>query len=402
MAERMRRIAVIGSTGSIGQQTLDVIAAHPDKLQLVGIAARSRTDRLAAQLARLAPPLVSVWDEEKARALARTSGRRDILAGPEGLLAVAADPRVDVLVMASSGCEALLPLVRAIQAGKRVALASKELLVMAGELIMRLVQEHGVSLVPIDSEHAALFQCLRGVAREEIARLTVTGSGGPLWERSIAQMASVTREEVLTHPKWHMGPKITVDSATLMNKGLELIEARWLFNVELSRLRVVIHPEAAVHAFVECVDGTWLAQMSPCDMRIPIQYALSFPDRWPQAVQRLDPTRLGCLRFYEPDLERFPCLRLAQQAAQAGGTACVVLNGANDTAVHAYLEGHLAFLEIPRVIAETLDQHTPSAHPTLDEIIAVDEWSRKTAQELLPPPVPHGGSSVHRSWTPWR
>jgi len=219
--------------------------------------------------------------------------------------------------------------------------------------------------------------------RQEIARLTVTGSGGPLWGWSAAQMAAVTREEVLAHPKWRMGPKITVDSATLMNKGLELIEAQWLFDVELSRLRVVIHPEAVVHAFVEFIDGTWLAQMSPCDMRIPIQYALSFPERWPQDVQRLDPTQLGTLRFYEPDLERFPCLQLAQQAAQLGGTACVVLNGANDTAVQAYLEGHIPFAEIPHVIAETLGQHTPTAHPTLDEIVSVDTWSRRTAQEVI-------------------
>jgi 1-deoxy-D-xylulose-5-phosphate reductoisomerase len=379
----MRRVAVIGSTGSIGQQTLDVIAAHPDKLQLVGVAARSRTAVLAEQIARWDPPLVSVWDEERAKTLVRISGRRDVRTGPEGLVALATDPRVDVLVVASSGSEALIPLVRAIQAGKRIALASKELLVMAGSLIMRLVQEHGTSLVPIDSEHAALFQCLRGIAREEIARLTVTGSGGPLWERTTNQMASVTRDEVLVHPKWQMGPKITVDSATLMNKGLELIEARWLFDIELSRLRVVIHPEAAVHAFVECIDGTWLAQLSPCDMRIPIQYALSFPERWPQAVQRLDPTRLGSLRFYEPDLERFPCLRLAQQAAQAGGTACVVLNGANDTAVHAYLEGHIPFAEIPHIIAETLGQHTPTVHPTLEEILDVDAWACKTAGELI-------------------
>ena len=386
---QMRRVAVLGSTGSIGRSTLDVIERHPDKLQLVGVAARSRIDALAQQIARFHPPLVCVWDEEKAHQLARETGLQEIVTGPEGLTQLATDPRVDIVVVASSGCDALLPLVRAIQAGKRIALASKELLVMAGELIARLVQEHGTSLIPIDSEHAALFQCLRGVARSDIAGLTLTGSGGPLWERTTLQMASVTREEVLAHPKWQMGPKITVDSATLMNKGLELMEARWLFDVPLERLRVVIHPEAAVHALIELIDGTWLAQMSPCDMHLPIQYALSFPERWPHASAPLELTQLGALRFYEPDLERFPCLRLAQETAQAGGTACVVLNGANDTAVHAYLDGHIPFAEIPRVIAETLGQHTPAAHPTLDEIVAVDAWARRTAQENIPQWSPH-------------
>ena len=379
----MKRVAVLGSTGSIGRSTLDVIERHPERLQLVGVAARSRIDILSRQVATFRPPLVSVWEGEPAAAFARVSGRRDVLTGSEGLLQLSTDPRVDVLVVATTGRDALIPMVRAIQTGKRIALASKELLVMAGELIARLIQEHGTSLVPIDSEHAALFQCLRGVPRSEIAGLTLTGSGGPLWEWTASRMASVTREEVLAHPKWQMGPKITVDSATLMNKGLELMEARWLFDIPLERLHVVIHPEAAVHALVECIDGTWLAQMSPCDMRLPIQYALSFPERWPQLLPRLDLTQLGALKFYEPDLDRFPCLRLAQEAAGAGGTACVVLNGANDTAVHAYLDGQIPFAEIPRVIADTLEMHTPTMHPTLDEIVAVDTWSRRTAQERI-------------------
>src|SRR3989338_8556644 len=236
MAELMRRVAVLGSTGSIGQQTLDVIERHPDKLQLIGVASRSRIDVLARQLSAFHPPLACVWEAEQATELAYIRGRRDLLVGADVLLSLATDPRVDILVVATSGRDALIPLVRAIQAGKRIALASKELLVMAGELIARLVQEHGTSLIPIDSEHAALFQCLRGVPREEIIRLTVTGSGGPLWGHSADQMAMASREEVLTHPKWQMGPKITVDSATLMNKGLELIEARWLFDVPFDRL----------------------------------------------------------------------------------------------------------------------------------------------------------------------
>ena len=379
----MTRVAILGSTGSIGSSTLDVIARYPDRLQLVGMAARSRVDALARQWAAFRPPLVAVWDGAKAQQLA---GAIDVpvLTGVDGLTALATHPEVDLVVVAASGRETLIPLVRAIQAGKRIALASKELLVMAGELLMQLVQEHGTTLIPIDSEHAALFQCLQGVVKSDIVRLTVTGSGGPLWKLDAAAAASATREQVLAHPKWKMGPKITVDSATLMNKGLEVIEARWLFDVPLERINVLIHPEAAIHALIELHDGTCLAQLSPCDMRLPIQYALSFPERWPNALPRLDLTQLAGLRFERPDLERFPCLSLALDAARAGGTACAALNGANDAAVGAFLQGQLPFGEIPRVIADIMEQHTPLGHPTLDEILATDEWARHAAQELIP------------------
>ena len=377
-------MAVIGSTGSVGRSTLDVIAGHPDRLRLVGVAARANVEALSRQVAQFAPPLVAVFDEEGARECARLTGRGDILTGPEGLARLATHPDVDVVVVASTGREALVPLVRAIQAGKRIALASKELLVMAGSLIMRLVREHGTSLVPIDSEHAALLQCLQGVAKAQVSRLIITGSGGPLWAVPVLAWAGLTREQVLAHPKWRMGPKITVDSATLMNKGLEVIEARWLFDLPIERFRVVIHPEAAVHALIELVDGTWLAQMSACDMRLPIQYALSFPERWcAPALPRLSLTELGGLHFHEPSLEQFPCLRLALAAAAAGGTACAALNGANDAAVQAYLDGQLAFTDIPHVIAETLEHHAPLMHPTLDEILSVDAWARATTQERI-------------------
>lgn len=380
----MRRVAVLGSTGSIGRSTLDVIAMNPKHLKLVGLAARSSVDLLTQQLAAFNPPLVAMAEKEKAMELARATGR-EVLEGEEGLTQLATDPTVDVVVVATLGRESLVPLIRAIQAGKRIALASKELLVMAGERIMSLVREHGTSLVPIDSEHAGIFQCLHGVHPSQVARLTVTGSGGPLWDRSTSQLSTVTREEVLSHPKWSMGAKITVDSATLMNKGLELIEARWLFDMPLERLHVVIHPEAVIHALVELVDGTWLAQMSPCDMRLPIQYALSYPERWGSTLPRLEPTKLSGLHFMEPDLARFPCLRLAMEAARIGGSACVVLNGANDTAVQMYLEGDLAFVDIPRIIADTIEQHVPIPHPTLDEIVTVDAWARQRAQELIHP-----------------
>ncbi len=380
MAER-RRVAVLGSTGSVGRSTLDVIARHPDRLQLVGVAARSRVEVLAQQVAVFHPPLVAVWDEDKAAELSALSGHQKIVAGLEGLIRLATHPDVDIVMVATSGRDALIPLVRAIQAGKRIALASKELLVMAGELIMRLVREHGTSLVPVDSEHAGLFQCLQGIPHEQIARLIITGSGGPLWNRTQAEIGAATRSQVLAHPKWHMGPKITVDSATLMNKGLEVIEARWLFDAPLKQIRIVIHPEAVVHALVETRDGAMLAQLSACDMRVPIQYALSFPERWDSPVPPVSLTQLSGLRFFEPDLEAFPCLRLALEAAASGGTACAALNGANDVAVQAYLEGHLGFTDIPRVIGQTLERHAPLAHPTLDDVLAIDEWARQAAYE---------------------
>ena len=379
----MKRVAIIGSTGSIGTSTLDVIARHPAQLRIIGLAARQNIDVLAQQIACVDPTLVSVWEDAKADALSRRLDGRRVRSGPDGLLELATHPDVDVVVIASSGRDALVPLIRAIEAGKRIALASKELLVMAGPLLMRLARERQTTLVPIDSEHAALFQCLQGVPPAHVARLTITGSGGPLWPLAPEARACATREQVLAHPKWHMGPKITVDSSTLMNKGLEVIEAQWLFGLPLERFRVVIHPEAAVHALVELIDGTCLAQLSPCDMRLPIQYALSYPDRWERPAPALSLTQLGSLHSFEPDLEEFPCLRLALEAAAAGGTACVVLNGANDVAVAAYLEGELPFGEIPRVIADTLAPHAAIAQPSLEEILAADRWARHTAQELI-------------------
>lgn len=379
----MRRVAVLGSTGSIGSNTLDVIAQHPDTLSLVGIATRSRIDELSQQAARFKPSLIAVWNKEKAHDLAVQTSRDDILVGLDGLIEMATHPDVDVVVIATSGRDALIPLVRAIQAGKRIALASKELLVMAGELIMRLVEEHGTSLIPIDSEHAALFQCLHGVDRKNIAQLVVTGSGGPLRTVPADAFATLTQAQVLAHPKWSMGRKITVDSATLMNKGLEIIEARWLFGIPLDRINVVIHPEAIVHGMVELVDGSWLAQMSACDMRLPIQYALSYPERWQADLPRVDMTQVGSMQFHKPDLEKFTCLKLALDAAQLGGSACVVLNGANDIAVESYLAGELPFVEIPQVINETLNKHQQQSSLTLEQTIEIDNWSRQAAKEVI-------------------
>lgn len=378
------RIAVLGSTGSIGTSTLDVVASHPDKLSVAGLAARSRIEVLEEQVARHRPRRVAVLDADKAAELRRrVNGSVEVLAGVDGLVQLATDPDVDIVVIGTSGREVLLPLLRAIEAGKRIALASKELLVMAGDLITRLVREHGATLLPVDSEHAGLFQALQGVPREQVAGIILTGSGGPLWSLPAAELASVTRRQVLTHPKWQMGPKITVDSATLMNKGLEVIEAHWLFGMPLDQIRVVIHPQAVIHAIVELSDGSCLAQMGICDMRLPIQYALSFPDRWPTALPRLAWAQMAGLQFFEPDLGRFPCLRLALDAARRGGTACAVLSAANDTAVWAYLREELAFGGIPRVIDQILACHRVIDQPTLEQILQADAWARQAAQDLI-------------------
>ena len=393
----MKRVAVLGSTGSIGRSTLEVVAAHPDRVELVGIAAGSRIDLLAEQIARHRPNVVAVLDTGKAAELrARVDKHTTVLEGVEGFVAVATHPDVEVVVVGTAGRDALLPLLRAIEAGKRIALASKELLVMAGELIMRAVREHQASLIPVDSEHAALFQVLQGVSREHVERLIITGSGGPLWSLGLAP-EQVSRAQVLNHPKWRMGPKITVDSATLMNKGLEMIEARWLFDIPLERLRLLIHPQAVIHGMVELRDGSCLAQMSVCDMRLPIQYALSFPERWPSALAPLKWTELSALQFFEPDLDRFPCLRLAVEAARAGGTACAVLSAANETAVGAYLQEALAFAEIPRIIHAVMAQHEPMASPALEDILRCDAWARQTADQLIHPRVAVAVHGMSRS-----
>ncbi len=379
----MKRVAILGSTGSIGTNTLDVIAAQPDRLRVVGLAARSRIDLLQQQIQQYQPQLVAVLDEEKAATLrAQRTGAVEVVAGVEGLIRLATHPDVDVVVVGTAGREALVPVLRAIEAGKQIALASKELLVMAGEILLQAVRDHHATLIPVDSEHAALFQALQGVAREEVERLIITGSGGPLWSVP-GTLDTVTRAQVLHHPKWIMGPKITVDSATLMNKGLELIEARWLFDMPVERIRIIIHPQAVVHGMVELKDGSCLAHLSPCDMRLPIQYALSFPERWTTPWPRVNWTTLDGLQFFEPDLERFPCLRLAMDAAAVGGTAPVVLSAANETVVQAFLREEASFADIPRVIRGVLAQHHPVAHPSLETILQVDEWARGVAQDIL-------------------
>jgi 1-deoxy-D-xylulose-5-phosphate reductoisomerase len=362
----MKKLAILGSTGSIGQSTLDVVRAHPDKLKVIGLAAGSNEERLREQ--------ASAFDATITALASQT--------GPEGLIAVATHPDVDIVICASSGTDALEAVLAAIAAGKTIALANKEVLVMAGALVTAAARAHGVAILPVDSEHNAIHQCLHGRRRDEIRRIILTASGGPFREMSAAAIANVKPEDALRHPTWRMGPKITIDSATLMNKGLEVIEAHWLFDLPSDRIDVVIHPQSIVHSMVELNDGSIMAQLGGADMRLPIQYACSYPERWEAPVARLDLTAIGRLDFHTPDLERFPCLRLAYRALESGPSHAIVLNAANEVAVASYLEEKISFPAIPCVIEQTMDAHTRVAAPTVEAVREIDRWARRYSQNV--------------------
>ena len=378
----MKRLAILGSTGSIGQSALDVVRAHPDRLKVIGLAAGSNADRLREQALEFRPQVLSMGDEEALRTV--TSGYRpDLgLAGAAGLIAVATHPDVDLVICASSGTAALEAVLAAIEAGKTIALANKEVLVMAGALVTAAARARGVAILPVDSEHNAVHQCLHGRSRAEIRRVILTASGGPFREMSASALAEVTVQDALRHPTWRMGRKITIDSATLMNKGLEVIEAHWLFDLPAEQIDVVIHPQSIVHSMVELVDGSMIAQLGGADMRLPIQYACSYPERWDAPVARLDLVAAGRLEFQKPDFERFPCLRLAYRALAAGPSYAVVLNAANEVAVASFLEEKIAFVSIHRVIEEAMDAHVPVAVSTLAAVREVDRWARLYSQNV--------------------
>lgn len=379
------RIVLLGSTGSIGRSTLDVVARHPGRFQIEGLAAHSNVARLLAQVKRFHPRWVALGDPEAAaqlqRRLAAFKPRPRVLAGPEGLRQIARVPRATLVVSAIVGTAGLLPTLEAIQHGKDVALANKETLVMAGELVMALVKQHHVRLLPVDSEHAALTQCLAGHQGIAVQRMILTASGGPFVGWTRAQLRSVTAADALRHPTWSMGKKISVDSATLMNKGLELIEAHHLFAIPYERLEVAVHPQSIVHSLVEFVDGSTLAQMSRPDMRLPIQAALTAPERVPGLVQPLNYRQGLHLDFGPPDHRRFPCLSLAYAAGRRGGTAPAVLNAANEVAVQAFLAGRLRFLEIANVIQKVLRRHGVRPALRLETILRADQWARRQAEE---------------------
>jgi 1-deoxy-D-xylulose-5-phosphate reductoisomerase len=384
----MKRVAILGSTGSIGQSALAVVRAHADRLRVVALAAGGNATRFAGQVAEFQPDTIAMATPQ---ALAGARAELDLqsaarpahaLCGPEGLIAVATHPEADVVLFASSGTAALEAVLSAIDAGKTIALANKEVLVMAGGVVMEAARRSQVEVLPVDSEHNAIHQCVHGRALGDVRRLILTASGGPFRGADEARLSAVTAEDALRHPTWNMGPKITIDSATLMNKGLEVIEAHWLFGVGADRIAVVVHPQSIVHSMVEFVDGSIIAQLGVTDMRLPIQYAFTWPERWAAPVPPLDLARTGRLDFEEPDLARFPCLELAFRALRGGGGLPIVLNAANEVAVSAFLETRLGFSGIPRLIADVMDAYErngTSPIAGLDDVRAVDRWARAFA-----------------------
>ena len=380
-----KRIAILGSTGSIGTSALSVVDAHADRVEVVGLAAGHNVASFAQQVARYRPRTIAMGSADAIDDL-RACGcplPERIGFGGAGLAAVAAAADVDLVLCASSGTAALEAALAAIEAGKIIALANKEILVMAGGLVTEAARRRGVPILPVDSEHNAIHQCLHGRAPGELRRLILTASGGPFRGRSPSALAQVTPQEALRHPTWQMGPKITIDSATLMNKGLEVIEAHWLFGASASQIDVIVHPQSIVHSIVELTDGSMIAQMGTTDMRLPIQYAFSYPDRWATPVPFLDLARAGTLEFHPPAWDDFPCLRLAYRALEAERSLPIVLNAANEVAVRAFLESKLPFTAIPQVIADTMAAHVSSPTDTLDAVRRVDGWAHAHARELV-------------------
>ncbi|MHB0913180.1 MAG: 1-deoxy-D-xylulose-5-phosphate reductoisomerase [Armatimonadota bacterium] len=375
----MKKLALLGSTGSIGTQVLDVVERLPERLQVVALAAHRNVALAAEQVRRFSPKLVSIGTEEGARRLSALCPGTEVVWGEEGLRRVAVHLDAEIAVVSVAGTVGLAPTIAAIEAGKDIALASKEVLVAAGSLVSRMVTERGVKLLPIDSEHSAIFQCLRGEEPSTVRRLMLTASGGALAKTPVEELSRVTVQQALAHPNWSMGRKITIDSATLMNKGLEIIEARWLFGVETERIEVVIHPQSIVHSMVEFIDGSVMAQLGVPDMRIPIQYALLYPERVETGLPRLDVTEVGTLTFSKPDPARYPGLALAYRAAEAGGTMPAVMNAANETAVELFLEGKIGFLDIVETVRRVMDSHSPIADPSLEEILRADAQARMEA-----------------------
>jgi 1-deoxy-D-xylulose-5-phosphate reductoisomerase len=381
----VKRLAILGATGSIGRSALSVVEAHRDRLEVVAMAAGDNVSLFAEQVEAHRPRAIAMASARSVDGLRRMGvwrGAEIAGHGSDGLVALATRPDVDMVLCASSGTAALEAVLAAIEAGKAIALANKEVLVMAGALVTDAARRHGVEILPVDSEHNAIHQCVHGRPAHEISRLILTASGGPFRGHSRSELAAVGPTDALQHPTWRMGRKITVDSATLMNKGLEVIEARWLFGVPAGRIDVVVHPQSVVHSMVEMIDGSILAQLGVTDMRLPIQYAFSYPERWSSPLPALDLARCGRLDFHLPDHERFPGLRLAYRALEAGGGLPVVLNAANEVAVEEFLAGRLPFTSIPVVIERTMEAHAPAEVRSLAEARRLDHWARAYSQEL--------------------
>lgn len=396
---KMKKLAILGSTGSIGRQALDLVSRHPDRFQVLGLVAGRNIDLLEQQIEKFRPRVVSVWDEGEALSLKKRLSQRsvEVLFGAEGACQVAAMEGVDLVLSAIVGAAGLLPTYEALKKGRPVALANKESLVIAGELMTSVARQKKVGavhptgtsfgrepplLLPVDSEHSAIFQCLAGNNREDLKRVILTASGGPFFKKTAEELEKVTLEEALKHPNWNMGAKITIDSATLMNKGLEVIEASWLFDLRPEKIDVQIHPQSIVHSMVEYKDGSVMAQMGVPDMRCAIGYALSYPDRIETGVKSLDLLEVGNLSFLKPDPTRFRCLDLAFQVARTGGSMPAVLNAANEVVVEKFLNREISFLEIPQKIEKTLLKHTVSPLKSLGDVLAADRWAREVAASL--------------------
>ncbi len=379
----MKNVVLLGSTGSIGTSTVKVAEDLPERIRLIALAAGNNSELLLEQTRRHRPAAISLNDPAKAQELRAALGTAcEVFSGAEGLLKLATLPEADIVLIAIVGTAGLQPALSAIRAGKDIAVASKEILVMAGEIVMNEARKYGVRVLAVDSEHSAIFQCLDGKPAASVRKLWLTASGGPFREAKLwpkEKFAEITVERALKHPSWVMGRKITIDSATLFNKGLEMIEARWLFDIEMARVGVVVHPQSIVHSMVEFVDGSLLAQLSTPDMCLPIQYALTYPDRAASERVQTDFPKLGNLSFEAPDPERFPALTLARRAGEVGGTLPAVLNAANEIAVEAFVNRKISFPQITETVSRTMDAHQVVAHPTLDQILTADVWARHEA-----------------------
>jgi 1-deoxy-D-xylulose-5-phosphate reductoisomerase len=376
----MKKVVLLGSTGSIGTSTCKVVDDIPEAVELIGLAAGRNVTLLRKQISKYHPIAISITDPSAARELVNDcSGITKVHCGEEGLIKLATLPEADIVLIAIVGIAGLLPALAAIRAGKDIAVASKEILVMAGEIVMSEARKYGVRVLAVDSEHSAIFQCLEGRTVDSVRRIWLTASGGPFREKPAEEFPSITVDQALKHPSWTMGRKITIDSATLFNKGLEMIEARWLFEIEMPRIRVVVHPQSVIHSMVEFVDGSMLAQLSAPDMCLPIQYALTYPERIPSDRVQTNLTDLGGLDFEEPDEGRFASLELARRAGEIGGTLPAVLNAANETAVESFCNGEISFTNIAETVALVMDSHQVVKNPTLEEIFAADAWARTSA-----------------------
>jgi 1-deoxy-D-xylulose-5-phosphate reductoisomerase len=385
MAECPRKIALLGSTGSIGRSTIEVVCGSAGRLQIIALSAHRRLSELCQQAQRLLPRYVVATDEAAASRFdwSALPPETQLLVGQTGLDRIARLPEIDIVLSAVVGSAGLTGTWAALDAGKTVALANKETLVMAGPQVMRLAAQRGTRVLPVDSEHSAVFQAIQAGCRDEVKRIVLTASGGPFRSWSLAEMERATVADALAHPTWQMGEKITIDSATMMNKALEIIEARWLFDLPPDQIDVVIHPQSIVHSLVEFIDGSVVAQLSPPDMKLPIQYALTWPERRPSPARKLDLTQSLQLDFEPPDEDRFPALRLGREVAAAGGTAGAVLNAANEAAVASFLAGELPFMEIVPACREVLESHSFNADPTLDELLQLDAWARQEIQRWI-------------------